>query len=230
MQVQSADPGVYVLEHFGPDVLAAFSGREFTAARRPEFLKRLGILPDSLRTVRQVHGSQIIGRGQYIQKDCEADGLATAEPGMALGIFTADCIPAFYWDPVRRAAGLAHAGWRGVQKGILEGMVAYMREHFQSKPRDLQIVFGPSIRACCYEVGPEFESHFPGFYQAPSAPADKGRMDLAAAARHKLLHAGVAASQVCDTEICTACRSTELFSARREQTPERILSVIQIRA
>ena len=228
MQVSSSpQSGVYPVSFFKGNVFAAFSGRRYPRAQFDQFLQKAGISPAALIRPKQVHGCGIILHNSPAGVEKEADAIMTNVPGPALGIITADCIPAFFWDPVKRAAALTHAGWRGLQAGILEKTVLKMRGSFGSDPGNIQTVFGPFIRACCYEVSREFSEFFPGFYKPVSA--EKGKMDLAAAARAALLKEGIVTSNLHDTGICTSCRHEDFFSARRGDAEERILSVIQIR-
>lgn len=228
MKLQVLSRGVYKVDSFGPSVCAGFSGREFDAPAQTAFLSELGIPPGSLRTVKQVHGRRVClienPRRDFSQE--EADGLITAIPGIALGIRTADCIPVFFSDPLRHVAGLAHAGWRGLYQGVLEEMISLFRSRFRSQPASLHAVLGPAIRKCCYTVGPEFLHYFP-------ANCESGhtihRMDLVQEARDRLEAAGIPSSQVRDTGLCTSCENGRFFSARREKTEERILSVIALR-
>ncbi len=221
--------GVYPVSFFTGNVFAAFSGRQYLRARFDEFLTSAGLPPDALTRPKQVHGSEIIllDCAQTLASGREADGILTAIPGTVLGILTADCIPAFFWDPVNKAAALAHAGWRGLKAGILEKMILRMKESFHSSPENIQIAFGPFIRACCYEVSKEFAEYFPLFYRPLTA--EKGRMDLAGAARQRMIEAGVPPQNLQDSGICTSCSHESFFSARRGDADERILSVIQIR-
>ena len=240
------DPGVHPISFFNGNVFAAFSGRQYPRARFDEFLRSAGFLPDALIRPKQVHGDEIIivrhsrtilgGNPQACGSPIkpfgddrlnEADGILTALPGPVLGILTADCIPAFFWDPIKKVAGLAHAGWRGLKAGILEKMIFRMKESFCSAPENIQIVFGLFIGACCYEVGKEFSEYFPLFYR-PLTP-EKGRVDLAASARQRMMREGIPPLNLHDSEICTSCSHEAFFSARRGDADERVLSVIQIR-
>lgn len=223
-------PGVYPISFFTGNVFAGFSGRSYPRAHFPDFLQAAGLLPDALIRPKQVHGSEITIISRSAQKmplDLEADGLLTHVPGPILGILTADCIPAFFWDPVQNIAGLAHAGWRGLKADILQKMVTAMQGSFNSKPEQIQVVLGPFIRRCCYEVGREFAGFFPAFYTPVSR--EKGWLDLSAAAKEKLAQAGILPSHSKDSGICTSCSNNAFFSARRGDAKERILSVIQIR-
>lgn len=92
----------------------------------------------------------------------DTDGLITNEPGIVLATFYADCVPLFFVDPVRRAVGLSHAGWRGTVQGIGAVTVRKMQECFGSKPEDIIAAVGPSICVSCYEVGKDVAEEFLG--------------------------------------------------------------------
>ena len=220
----------YVLPFFDHQIIAASSSREFDRAHYNHFLERLGIPPESLQLVKQVHESEIIytDGSEKLDASCEADGLITDMRRVAIGIQTADCIPVFFWDAVQKIGGIAHAGWRGVKAGIIPKMIEEFRGSFDSRPSTIQIAFGPAIRACCYEVGDEFQDYFPEHYQKAASEA-RGRADIVGAAKDQLLKSGLLSSQIFDSEICTVCQNQRFFSARREKTSERILSVLYIK-
>ncbi len=94
------------------------------------------------------------------------DGLITAEPGVLLTIRIADCLPALLVDPRERVVAAIHAGWRGALARVIEKGVGDMRRAFGSDPQDLIAVLGPSIRACCFEVGEEVVEAFNGKFTA----------------------------------------------------------------
>ena len=146
--------------------------RKNVAANRELFLqaaagrkKFLGMV-----TLRQIHSSLIhlVGAGDVRANDQPAvlkgDGLMTGEPGVLLGIQTADCIPVLVADRKNRAVAAFHAGWRGTLARIVENGVGRMRVEFGSRPEDLIASVGPGIGRCCYSVGQEvrdqFESQF----------------------------------------------------------------------
>jgi YfiH family protein len=90
------------------------------------------------------------------------DGLMTSEPGVLLTIRIADCLPVLLVDPQQRAVAAVHAGWRGALARVIEKAVGDMRRTFGSDPQNLIAALGPSIRACCYEVGEEVVESFYG--------------------------------------------------------------------
>ncbi|HNX69345.1 MAG TPA: peptidoglycan editing factor PgeF [Candidatus Omnitrophota bacterium] len=229
MIFQENPAGIFRVEILGPGVCAAFSSRTFDNSRREEYLRLLSLDPRQLVMVKQVHGSGVLavkGTDPGLLEE-PADGLITGTPGLVLGIRTADCVPVFFWDASKRVAGIAHGGWKGVKAGIISRMLNGFEREFGTDVKDLKVVFGPSIRKCCYEVGKEFLGHFPGFYRRKDA--SKGLLDLVGVIRDRLVKRGVPGAQIHDTGLCTVCRNETFFSYRNDsQTQERILNIISI--
>jgi polyphenol oxidase len=224
MQLHSK--GFHRLDCFGPGIVAAFSERRFDEHSRDEFLRELNLDPSRFRKAKQVHGDVILDvrSDAWFPFETEADGLVTAETGTVIGIKTADCIPAFFWDPVRKVAAVTHAGWKGVKLEILPKTVRFMAEHHGSRPADVRVAFGPAIGECCYEVGPEFKEYFPDFFKPK--PGGKGHVNLISVARRQLEQAGIPSIAISDAGICTSCSSDTFYSARKGAKTERILSII----
>ena len=189
----------------------------------------------------------------------KADGLMTDEPGLLLGVQTADCIPVLVADRKRRAVAAFHAGWRGTAKRIVETGIGRMRLEFGSRPEDLIAAIGPGIGACCYAVGEEvlssFESQFvyaddlfrevydtdpvrtkyPMLFLTQRAPGHSPigpnlHLDLVEANRRQLLAAGLKPRSIKLVGGCTSCQPELFFSHRASQGHAgRMLSVIGIR-
>ena len=207
-----------------------------------------------LVTVRQVHGNGIhVIRGRDAglglletpegKAVLEGDGLVTDEPGVLLGVGTADCVPVLVVDKAKRAVGAFHAGWRGTAARIAEHGIAAMRREYGSKPEDLFAAVGPSIGVCCYTVGEEvrekFAAEFP--YAAELFRTEKDergslqmQIDLWEANRRQLLEAGLTAGNIAVVGECTGCERDTLgkrryFSHRMEAgRTGRMLNVIGI--
>lgn len=224
--VTQSQSGTYQLQCFSPGVRVLFSTRQYSNARHPQFLLDHKIDPQQFFRVRQIHSSTVVDieDSSFNVRDVEADALVTGNSSLSLGILTADCIPVFYWEPVSQMIALAHAGWKGLYGGILEKTVQRMVVR-RAKPQNIQVAFGPSIRLCCYEVGREFLNLFPN-----RSTIREGRvfMNLIEEAKDRLMSQGIMKTHLYDTGICTSCRNDQFFSARREKTSERILSIIQI--
>lgn len=89
----------------------------------------------------------------------EGDYLITAMPGVGIGIMSGDCLPIVAIDQKNKAAGIAHAGWRGSVSGVGTEMIKRMFKEYDTNPSDLSIFFGPSAHDCCYVVGNDLISH-----------------------------------------------------------------------
>lgn len=213
----------------GHEVMALSTHRQITLSKRLDFLSSIAISPQSLNLPKQVHEAAIVYcDGKTVIGDTTfADGLITDKPQVPLGVQTADCLPVFFWNPIDRVIGLAHAGWRGIKAGIIPTMIETFRLRFRSCACDFKVVLGPAIRACCYQVGPEFQTYFPARYQSTSN-GKQGCMDLTGEVLDQLSAAGVLEKNIQDSKLCTACESHKFFSFRREKTQERILSILQI--
>jgi YfiH family protein len=178
-----------------------------------------------LVTVRQVHSNHIHaikaedaleGRLETPEGKAvlEGDGLITDSPGVLLGAGTADCVPVLIIDPVRRAVGAFHAGWRGTVARIVEKGVEAMQREYGSSLGDLQAAVGPSIGPCCYTVGDEvwerFLAEFPYATElfktvTLEKNASELRVNLWEANHRQLLNAGVPGEQITTLSECTAC-------------------------
>ena len=96
------------------------------------------------------------GKGIWRERDYEnIDGLITNVPGLTLVTFFADCVPLYFVDPVHRAIGLSHSGWKGTVHRMGQKTIEAMGETFGTKPEDLRVCIGPSICRDCYEVSEE---------------------------------------------------------------------------
>jgi len=183
-------------------------------------LGALGVVPGRTVSPCQVHGARVsvVGRAHLGTLQPETDALVTAAPGVPLLMRFGDCASVLFFDPLRRAIGMAHAGWRGVVAGAVGATVRTMRDRLGCDPGDLWAGIGPTIGPCCYEMGPDTAEAV----QAACPPgADivrrvDGRVhvDLPAAVRAQLRAAGV--GRVEDSGLCTACRVDEFFSHRAE--------------
>ena len=118
----------------------------------------IGFDPGKLICTRQTHSDivRVVTAADYLGIDHhdypECDALVTAEPGVALKVFTADCTPILLHDPVTGAVGAAHAGWRGTAADIAGKTVRAMAESFGAKPSDIRAAIGPNIGFCCFET------------------------------------------------------------------------------
>ena len=152
------------------------------------------------------------------------DGLVTDEPGLVLGTFYADCVPLLFIDPVHRAVGVSHSGWRGTVGRMGQKTLEVMRCEFGTEPADVLVGIGPSICQDHYEVSEdvadrfreEFAGHEADLLRYDGKPGHQ-QLNLWEACRITLLEAGVPAEHISVTDICTCCNPDLLFSHRASQ-------------
>ncbi|MBQ8278386.1 MAG: peptidoglycan editing factor PgeF [Roseburia sp.] len=161
------------------------------------------------------------GKGVVRSKDyTDVDGLITNEPGLVLSTFYADCVPLYFVDPVHKAIGLSHSGWRGTVNKMGQVTIEAMQKEYGSRPEDLYCAIGPSICQDCYEVSrdvaEEFQKAFPGHEEKIlwQKSEEKFQLDLWKANEIVMLEAGILSEHLAVTNICTCCNHEELFSHR----------------
>ena len=163
------------------------------------------------------------GKGVIRERDYQdIDGLITNVPGITLVTFYADCVPLYFLDPVHKAVGLSHSGWRGTVKRMGQKTVEAMQAEYGTRPEDVIACIGPSICASCFEVGEEvaeeFRKEFTGEENqsilCKKPEPGKYLVDLWEANRNVLLDAGVKEKNIVVTNVCTRCNPDLLFSHR----------------
>ena len=163
-------------------------------------------------------------RGNGITKPrpyTDVDGMITNVPGLVLATFYADCVPLFFVDPVHKAIGLSHSGWRGTVGKIGKVTVEKMAEEFQTDPSELYAAIGPSICQDCYEVSEDVIEQFCAAYEKALWPRlfcrkenGKYQLDLQEACRQNFLRAGMRAERISLPDLCTCCNPQFLYSHR----------------
>lgn len=151
--------GIYASLNVG---LGSRDNQQSVAANRARVTAALGVPAEALATVYQQHTANVVvvdGPWDSRRAQTVADALVTNQPGLALGILTADCAPVLFADLEAGVIGAAHAGWRGAVGGVLANTLAAMQELGAIAERVVAVV-GPCIAQCSYEVGPEFPSPF----------------------------------------------------------------------
>jgi hypothetical protein len=188
--------------------------------------ERLGIEASGIVTCRQMHEDNVEIIDSFPHITPKADAIVTAVPGIYPAVKTADCLPILLLDPVHRAAGAIHAGWRGTVLRIVRKAVRTMTTHFGTNPTDLVAALGPAIGPCCYEVDDvvlkPFRREFPEAEQF-IVRSDSGerrreslRLDLISANQTELIREGVLSANIYSPNLCTSCNSKLFFSYRRD--------------
>ncbi len=236
-------------EGFGPGVAHGFSTRKggvsrgildslnLGAGRGDEpanvrenftrFCTAIGADVDKLVFSAQVHEAEIRvctaadgGVGLDRPVHYQADGLITDVPGLALAVFSADCLPILLYDPVRGVVAAVHAGWRGTALGIGAQAVEKMTKHYGCHPGDICAAIGPGISKCCFETHEDVPN---AMTESMGAAAlhyiqvrENGtfRVDLKGLNACRLERAGLSADHIAVSPDCTACMPERYWSHR----------------
>jgi len=168
-----------------------------------------------LQLLKQVHGVAVVAAP--FDESPEADAATAVEPGILLGIETADCLPVLLIDPELRFVAAVHAGWRGTARGIVRAAVEALGA-MGSRPDSLVAGLGPGIGPCCYEVGEELRDAFGPLADSVFRHGPRGRphLDVRAANVRQLLDAGLREERVHHVYDCTACTADLYHSYRRD--------------
>jgi YfiH family protein len=194
-------------------------------ANRRCFAEALDLDSATLTVAGAVHGADVARVALPEASITGVDALVTDRPGIAMFATFADCYPVVLWDPAHRAAGLAHAGWRGTVARVAAATVAVMGDAFGSRPADVVAGIGPGICGRCYEVGADVADRFDGRFLTPR-PDGKYLLDLFAALAFQLHEVGVA--EVLSLDLCTK-ETDYLPSHRRQPDGRRFGAIVAVR-
>lgn len=210
--------------HVGDQTDAVAANRQLLQQRLPA--------GTAIQWLNQVHGTEVaVATGECCP---DADASVATGPGVAAAVLTADCLPILFCDRAGTCVAAAHAGWRGLQAGVLEATVAAL----PAAPEDLLAWMGPAIGPSAFEVGPEVREAFltvladrsPSDTLAacfrPSRQAGHYLADLYALARLHLKSVGVGA--IYGGGRCTFTEVEDFFSYRRDGETGRMASVIAL--
>ncbi len=193
----------------------------------------IGVEPTDFTYTHQTHTTNVavVEEKDRGGKFLDTDGMVTDVPGICLVTFYADCVPLFFVDPVHRAIGLSHSGWRGTVGRMGKVTLELRQEQYGTDPTQVFAAIGPSICQECYEVSGdvigEFQEAFDEslwqelFYEKTDG---KYQLDLWRANQIVLTEAGVRREQIAVTNVCTHCNPDILFSHRSTGTARGNLS------
>ncbi|MDR7415894.1 MAG: peptidoglycan editing factor PgeF [Armatimonadota bacterium] len=198
---------------------------------RARLLAALGFDPQRAVAVTQRHTARAVvaERADAGRQLGVADAVVTAEPGLVLSVRTSDCLPVLLVDPEAGVVAAAHAGWRGLARGILARVVEVMVARGARADR-ITAVGGPSVGPCCYEVdGPVVEA-LKRWAEGALLPTRPGhwKLDLRAVARVQLRDVGVSWHRMSFCPACTACHGEWFFSYRRDGRVGRMEGLIAL--
>ncbi len=191
----------------------------------------LGYNRTKLVHMRQIHSDKIIivDPSHHFDAPPECDALITDKRNVPLMVMSADCTGILIYDPKRHVIGAVHAGRQGALGAILPKTIQKMGNAFGSRCTDLQIVLGPSIHGCCYEINESIahETEAKGYPKALRKEGGKVFLDVNAILLQQLHEIGIGSDQIEVIDHCTSCRCDEYFSYRADaQHTGRIAGVI----
>ncbi|WP_250672731.1 peptidoglycan editing factor PgeF [Paraclostridium ghonii] len=203
---------------------------------REKLCKELNMNLKNLTNNKQTHSDIVnIIESEGIGKIKEGDALVTKLRKTPLLIFVADCVPIAIIDPKHEVVALCHAGWKGTYSKITQKSIENMEKLYDTNPKDLLCVLGPSIGPCCYEVSKDLIEKFntiitnrdEKFYIIKE---NKYYLDLWKVNELILTSCGVKKENIVNLNICTSCNSNKFHSYRKHnQTTKRLGMILEIK-
>lgn len=198
---------------------------EYTVlANWSKLAKAFSIPVEQFLVPNQVHGDGILviqSQGRYFssREKLDYDAIVTCRPGLAICIKTADCVPVFIVDKMRKVIAVVHAGWKGSALNICAKVIRLMESQYGSQPHDILAAIGPSIGPCCYEVDSVVAESFKTqkdheSFLSPQKEKNKWLLNLPEANRRQILACGVPDKNIETSGFCTSCRQDLFFSHR----------------
>ena len=192
---------------------AAFSLKTFThnGNARKLLSSLINLDPNKIVSPQQVHSSEVKvvdvpGKIPF------TDAIISTSKSVVLSIQVADCIPLYLADPDNNVIGIVHAGWRGIEKGIVANSINKMITLGADNNRIIAYI-GPSIQKCCFEIGPEVAKKFPINFQINSS-YDRSFLDLQKLTINLLINNSISYNNIISSNECTKCNSDKYFSYR----------------
>jgi len=179
---------------------------------REVFLNSVGVEFYSLVALEQTHSNRVhcYQEGGLIT---DADAVITDKSGVVLTIQTADCCPVFVYDKSNTAVGLIHAGWKGIQTGIVQNTIEALNREYGLTSENLQCFIGPTIGSCCYEFAKDYVPEFKPFIEERD---QRGFLNIPELVKGQLIQLGIKESNILNSKICTSCSGDDFFSYRRD--------------
>ena len=196
---------------------------EAVAENRRRIGAAIGVRPEDMTYTHQTHTTNVavVRAEDRGRRFLETDGMVTNVPGICLVTFYADCVPLFLVDPVKKAIGLSHSGWRGTVGKMGKVTVQALMREYGSRPEDIVAAIGPSICQDCYEVSEDVIDRFRDSFNEAVWPKlfyrkenGKYQLDLWRANEEVFLETGIRRENLAVTNLCTHCNQEVLFSHR----------------
>lgn len=201
----------------------------------------IGVIPEDLLLVRQLHEATVAVASADRPRPWprpDADAIVSNDPGAAIAIRVADCVPVLLAQETGRAVAAVHAGWRGTARRAVIAGVSALQTTYGVRPERIIAAIGPSIGPCCYEVSDGTHQafreagHHPSMLERWFEPRSRGKfqLDLWRATRDQLEGAGVMPDNIHVAGLCTKTHA-DVFHSYRVQGDKagRMIGVIRAR-
>ncbi len=183
---------------------------------RKKYLEKIGLKCENLVSAKLEHDNKVKIIKDNKEKFIEyADGLLTSKKNVILNVTSADCLPIFLFDPIKKVIGILHCGWRSVSKGIIEKALNKMESNFESDLKNIQVGIGPGIQKCHFEVKKDFREKFEGCEKFILNKNEKKFFNLTRMVIEKFIFIGIKKNNIEIDWRCTYCED-ELYSYRRD--------------
>lgn len=164
--------------------------------------------------LKQIHSDKVYNFNGNVM---EGDGLITNRKNVAIGVFTADCVPLLLYDEGHNVISAVHSGWKGTMKNILSNAINKMKLEYKSDTKDIYLVIGPHIRKCCYTIGNELIEEFKKSNRYIPENFKNGKLDLAGYIIDDGIRCGLDVKKIIDVKMCTFCSNTINFNSYRRE-------------
>ncbi|MCK5062243.1 peptidoglycan editing factor PgeF [Candidatus Parcubacteria bacterium] len=195
---------------------------------RKKFFTQLNIDSKRIVSAGLQHGNniKIVGQqhaGQFIQN---TDGLITNKKNLFLTVTVADCLPIYFYDFKKEVIGIAHAGWQGIVKNIVNKTIQVMTDVYKSGPGNILVYIGPHIQKCHFEIKNEAIKKLNKYSKYFVIKNNKKIfVDLSKIVKEQLLNENVSDNNIEVSRECTYCLNNKYFSYRRDK-PKNIKAMI----
>jgi len=203
--------------------------RENVLENRQRYLQTFNGDLNNIVCCEQVHGNRVAvvdkrysGRGafEYSTALKGFDAMVCNTPGLFLASFYADCLPIYFFDPVKMVIAIAHSGWKGTMGRIASKTTKKMGMEFGSLPENIRVFIGPGIGKCCFEIQPELvakvTNEFAHIDDIIKKDENGYAWNLQTTNRQILMQCGIKPENITICDICTSCNTGIFYSYRRE--------------
>ena len=194
--------------------------------------KVLGYVKRTLVHMKQIHSSKVhkVGSLDNFSNPRECDALITNKTETPLMVMVADCAPILFFDNVKKVIAVAHAGRAGTFSNIIKNVVDSFTNDFHSNTKDIRVVIGANIKACCYQVGEEIFLEVKNLQLEEYVQKKENSyfLDISGILKKQLLESNIIEANIEFMKACNSCEVDTYFSYRVEEETGRFCGIISM--